>query len=111
MTINERLFYTINQKNIKLTDLARILNVNKTVISAWKNRGTNPPVEYTVQICELLGISIEYYLTGNETGDYTSEEKQIINAYRQADPAIQTATKKLLDVEIEQERLSNSRTG
>lgn len=53
MTINERLFNEMKEKKLKSTDLANILNINKTVISAWKSRGTNPPSEYIVQICEF----------------------------------------------------------
>lgn len=112
MTINERLFKTMNEKNIKMAELARSLDVNKTVVSAWKSRGTNPPIEYTVQICRLLDISIEYYITGKEGKDLSPEEEILLKAYRLADPAIQTATKKLLDVpEPKQETSSTSRTG
>ena len=119
MTISERMFAIMQAKNIKLADLARHLNINKTVVSAWKNRNSNPAVEYTVQICELLGISIEFYITGKEINNISPEEQKILEAYRNALPAIQMATKKLLDVqepeqnqkEPEQETLSTSRTG
>ena len=39
MTVNERMFELMLRKNIKMVDLAKYLSVNKTVISAWKNRG------------------------------------------------------------------------
>lgn len=114
MTINERLFETMNKKNIKMAELARCLDVNKTVISAWKSRGTNPPIEFTVQICKLLNISIEYYITGKEGQDLSQEEENLLKAYRLAEPAIQTATKKLLDIpepKLKSETSSTSRTG
>ncbi|WP_320956525.1 helix-turn-helix transcriptional regulator [Enterocloster asparagiformis] len=60
MSINERFFKTLEEKGIKASEIAKVLNVNNSIISAWKTRGTNPPIEYTVQICKLLGISIEY---------------------------------------------------
>lgn len=85
MTINERLFNEMKEKKLKSTDLANILNINKTVISAWKSRGTNPPSEYIVQICEFLDISINYLLTGKEENEIASEEKELIKYYRTAD--------------------------
>lgn len=106
MTINQRLFEIMTQKNIKAVDLAKKLNINKTVVSAWKNRGTNPPIEYTVQICELLEISIEYYITGKEKQNLLFEEQSLLDAYHQADISIQIAVRKLLDVPEQDSRSS-----
>lgn len=58
MTINERLFALLEQKNLKQSDLAKHLNVRNSVITAWKTRGNNPPAEYLIQICEFLNVSI-----------------------------------------------------
>ncbi len=58
MTINERLFTLLEQKNLKQSDLAKHLNVRNSVITAWKTRGNNPPSEYLIQICEFLNVSI-----------------------------------------------------
>lgn len=114
MTINERMFSVMEQRNVKMADLARVLDINKTVVSAWKKRGTNPPIEFTVQICELLDISIEYYITGKKKVDLTLEEQQILESYRHADPGIKQATRKLLDISetiVNQEESSSCRTG
>ena len=97
MTVNERMFELMLRKNIRMADLAKYLSVNKTVISAWKSRGTNPPIEYVVQICELLDVSIEYFITGKEKG-LALEEQNLLDAYRNAAPGIQQATRKLLDL-------------
>ena len=58
MTINERIFNTLESKNLKQADLARKLNVRTSVIASWKTRGSNPPIEYAAQICEFLNITI-----------------------------------------------------
>ena len=39
MTINERMFSVMEQRNVKMADLARVLDINKTVVSAWKKEG------------------------------------------------------------------------
>lgn len=112
MDINQRMFQLMSEKNVKMVDLAKKLDVNKTVISAWKNRGTNPPVEYIVQICELLEVSIEKLITGKESKELTEEEREVIESYRAATPAMQAAARKLLDLpETKPEKSSILETG
>ena len=41
MTINERMFTLIKDNNYKKADLARMLNINTSVIATWEKRGTN----------------------------------------------------------------------
>lgn len=112
MTICERLFETIDKKALKTADLARVLNIKQSVISNWRKRNTNPPIEYALVICDFLGITIEELITGNPGPELTIEEQKLVNAYREADPKMQAATRKLLDLpEPEPERSSCSRTG
>ena len=65
MTINEILFSKMDEKGIKQTDIANKLNIRTSVIGNWKTRGTNPPAEYILPICEILDISV-YDLLGTE---------------------------------------------
>lgn len=48
----------MERKTLKYSDLAAYLGVSKSVVSAWKQRETNPPIEYLVQICRFLDITI-----------------------------------------------------
>lgn len=57
MKIIEIIFEKMNEKGIKQQELADKLGIRKSVVSSWKTRNTNPPLEYIVQICELLEIS------------------------------------------------------
>ena len=104
MTICERLFKLMNEKNIKNRDLAIKLGVRDSVICNWKSRNTDPPSTYLLPICEILGIDI-FTLLGEKNNDIiiTDEEKQIIQKYRQLDFESQQAFKTLLHV-----RSSNS---
>lgn len=43
-----------------------MLGINTSTMTNWKNRGTDPPARYISPICEFLGVSIEYLLTGEE---------------------------------------------
>lgn len=100
MTINERLFTLMKEKGIKAVDIAQKLNVNKTVISSWKSRKISPPTDYLVQICELLEVSLQYLLTGEDT-DTTPDaehgnqkELHLIEQYRKLNDRYQS---KLVD--------------
>lgn len=107
MTINEKIFTEIKEKSLKKADLARLLQVNTSVVATWEKRGTNPPAEYLVRICEFLNISI-YELLGIEN------KNKIQEAYDAADPGTQAAIRKLLDIkdqEQNQEELFTSKIG
>ena len=64
MSICERIFYILNEREIMAKDLADAIGVSKSVVSSWKTRGSNPPAELLVKICGFLNISLEYLLTG-----------------------------------------------
>lgn len=82
MKIIERIFNIMAAKNIKNIDLAEKLNINKSVISNWKSRNTNPPSEMIVPICELLNIEPIYLLTGKENiNNLSHEEINLLNKY------------------------------
>lgn len=96
MTINEKIFTEIKEKSLKKADLARLLQVNTSVVATWEKRGTNPPAEYLIRICEFLNISI-YELLGIENGNKIQE------AYDAADPGTQAAIRKLLDIKDQEQ--------
>lgn len=75
MTINEKLFSTLEKKKLKQSDLALFLNVSTGQVTAWKKRGTTPPAEYLINICKFLNISI-YELLNAES------DNELENIYR-----------------------------
>ncbi len=99
MTICERMFEIIDEKSLKTADLAKKLNIKQSVISNWKKRNTNPPIEYILVICEFLDISVEKLITGENGTTISLEEQKLLNAYRIADSGMKAAARKLLDVQ------------
>lgn len=82
MKIIERIFNIMKANNIKNVTLAEKLNINKSVISNWKTRNTNPPSEMIIPICELLNVSPIYILTGKEDfNNLTNEEINLLKKY------------------------------
>lgn len=83
MTITERLFTTMKQRKITQEKLANELGTKQSTIMNWKSRGTIPSMEYLPKICEVLDISWEYLVTGQEKNNHlTGEEKMLVDEFR-----------------------------
>lgn len=80
MTINEKMFLTLQEKKLKQHKLAEHLNVNQNVITTWKNRKTDPPAKYIAAIAEFLGIRI-YGLLGVEDNELNENEKELLQHF------------------------------
>lgn len=82
----DRILIIMKSKNIKQSDLAKALNINKSVIANWKKRHCNPPLEYIPQICKILDISEQFIIHG-ESEDcnryyLSNDEAQLIRLFR-----------------------------
>lgn len=64
MTINQRLFTVMDNKGISNAELSKGTGIKQNTISDWRTKGTNPSSDKIYRICEYLGISCEYLLTG-----------------------------------------------
>lgn len=65
MEIYERLFITMYDKGIMQRDIfENIEGTTKSTVSAWKTRKSDPPAKLLIPLCQLLGVSVEYMLTG-----------------------------------------------
>lgn len=78
MSINERLFSTLEKNHLKQSDLATFLGLSTGQITAWKKRGTTPPAEYLINICKFLNITI-FELLGVEN----ENENELVSLYKQ----------------------------
>lgn len=113
MIFIEKLMEVLEIQKISPYKLCKDLGYSNSVFTSWKN-GKVPSIEKLAEISNYLEISSDYLLgiTRNECPSLSPEEWKLIRAYRDADPGIQQATKKLLDLPgTKQEKSSNSRTG
>ena len=66
MKICERMFALLDEKGLSASGLSKVLGVGTNQTTNWKQRNTDPPAKYIIPICEYLGCSVEYLLTGKD---------------------------------------------
>lgn len=79
MTICERMFQELERKNLTAYGLCQAIGVGTSTTTTWKTRNTDPPAKHICSICEYLGCSIEYLLTGQEPQGIKKEPTQEIS--------------------------------
>lgn len=91
MTINERMFQIMKEKNISQTQLSKLTGIAMQTISDWKNKKTNPGADKIMIICNVLEITPEELLMGGEEASEqkekvkpkTNQESQLLMDYQQ----------------------------
>jgi transcriptional regulator with XRE-family HTH domain len=76
MTINQRLFTVMDNKGVSNAELSKGTGIKQNTISDWRTKGTNPSSDKIYRICEYLGISCEYLLTGIEKSPAEAEDEK-----------------------------------
>lgn len=79
MTISERLFDVMKQKDISMPELSRMTGISRHTIFDWQRRGTNPGADKIMVICEVLSIPPEQLLIGK------SGESSVTDSYKPDD--------------------------
>ena len=95
----ERLRYFREQKKMSRKQVCAALNITPSAISYWESGKRKPSADVLLELCELYGIRSVSQLFGNTkplTDEITDSEKYLIELYRNADKAAQTAVVKLL---------------
>ena len=54
MSINERIFEIMKEKNISQYQLSKQSGISQSVISDWKRKGTDPQAKKIMSICKVL---------------------------------------------------------
>lgn len=78
MSIINKIVEIASSKNISQQILCDKMGISSGTFSTWKARQTDPPAKYLACICEALGVSLDYLLTGKEKSlpAELSEDKQ-----------------------------------
>ena len=83
MTITERIFVELSQKDIAQKDFANNIGVNEKTVSAWKRNNSLPPADKLSNISDCLGVSLDYLLTGKEKSpSLPNDEQELLSYYK-----------------------------
>jgi transcriptional regulator with XRE-family HTH domain len=72
VTISERIFELLEQQGISKIELAQGTGINLDKITTWQNNSINPMSDEIAPICNFLGISEHWLLTGDEPASENS---------------------------------------
>ena len=64
MTVGQRIFYLLEEKNMTQVDFSKRTGIATTTISDWRKKNTNPGSEKIMAICAALEVTPEYLLSG-----------------------------------------------
>jgi len=84
-TIVSRIFDTMREKGITQKQIADKLGIAQGTVAGWKQRNCPPPINYISDISDILGVSIDYLVTGNikpMTYKLDSSEQYLVRLFR-----------------------------
>lgn len=111
MEFTQKILEIMQEKGISAYEICKNLNISNTTFSSWK-KGSKPSVDKAIEIIRYLELSAdELFELTPQTETLTQEEKNILKAYRQAEPGMQAAVRKLLDAPEPKSKLSISTNG
>jgi transcriptional regulator with XRE-family HTH domain len=64
--ISQRIFEVLGKQGLSKADLAKGAGINPRTVGDWQLKGTNPSSDKIASICDFLGVSVEWLLTGEE---------------------------------------------
>ena len=83
MEIVERIKSLCITENITIKELERIIQISNGSIRHWNEK--TPSVERVLLVADYFKVSLDWLVTGKESGNLTPEEQQLIDYYRKAD--------------------------
>ena len=116
MNFTEKIMEIMEERNITAYEICKNLHISNTTFSSWK-KGSKPSVDKAIEILRYLQLSAdEIFELKQGVGNLSVEEQQLLDAYKNAAPGIQQATRKLLDLpetadQKAESKLSQSKIG
>lgn len=83
MTIVERIKKKCKEKGTSMNALEKELGFGNGSIRLWDKK--EPGSQKVILVAERLDLSLDWLLTGKESGNLTPEEQILVDTYRQAD--------------------------
>lgn len=88
MLIVDRIDNLLKEKGENRVILAEAIKINPQNISAWSARGTVPAGDICLKIADYLGVSVEWLISGKESG-LSKSERQLLSMFTSLSPTHQ----------------------
>lgn len=124
---NTRIKKALREKGVSVSELARRIGTDRSNIYHYLRGDYDPKIEKVEQIADALGVSVSYlaglsdnptptgdpglddfldrFIRSTQPGSFgpvsvSPEDLEILAAFHEADPRIQSAVRRLLDLEV-----------
>ena len=88
VTFIDRVESILKAKKLTQKELADKLKLRRPTLSDWKKNGAIPAGDICLKIAQYLDVSVEWLITGKETG-YTNEERKFLSLFGRLEPSQQ----------------------
>jgi len=97
-TLGERIQELRKQKGVAQQRLAELIDVSKSMINRYENKGVQPPADILNKIANVLDTSVDYLINGNEDEKAQASLKQteLLNTFKQIGTMPESEQNKLL---------------
>ena len=85
--LGERIQELRKQKEIAQQKLAELINVSKSMINRYENKGVQPPADVLNKIANVLDTSVDYLINGNkdEKAKASLKQAELLNTFKEID--------------------------
>lgn len=108
MNTVERIKIKLNQKNMSIKAYEKEIGLGNGTIAKWEKQV--PRIDKLILVANSLQVSLDWLVFGKENNDLNEDERQLLEAYQQADAGTRKSVRKLLDIP-ESGTSSTSQTG
>ena len=78
-TLGQRISKLRKEKGLTQEELANKFNISTQAISKWENDYSSPDISVLLELSKILGVSVEYLLSGEATIETVKVEHKDIN--------------------------------
>lgn len=115
-TLFSRILDITKQHNLSGKEFGKILGLEKSPLTDWKNGKSKPTLDQIIKICDFFAISSDYLLFGvvesNNQPPLSEAETELIDTYRKMDRRGQCKLQTVIYEEIDrmkEEKVTSSK--
>jgi len=97
MDFQERFETLLKAKSISQKELAERIGIRRPLISEWKRNKSFPYADVAVKISKILGVSVEYMITGTDATGLSQDERELVEKFKNISKENKKIVRTLID--------------